>query len=173
MKGQKQNVGERNLKDREHDGKNEIRKESDRWERKGGERARTKEWGRTWVPFFLMRQFKGARQVAIQDMLSGGNIILPHACPRVAHGYYILGSTSYVFTPHCVVRWGVAAKLQVELLFQVQPICIYVVTLFRDMQLTTLTWLHDNASRCMFRMRWQCTNHCFLPCLHLDVTPMH
>jgi hypothetical protein len=31
---------------------------------------------------FLMRRFRGARRVAIQDKLSCGDIILPHACPR-------------------------------------------------------------------------------------------
>ncbi len=48
-------------------------------ERKRQERE--KKWGGTQVLFFFNPAIRG-RRAAIQDMLSGGDIILSHACPR-------------------------------------------------------------------------------------------
>jgi hypothetical protein len=81
MKGQKHKERERESKqrDREHGRKRESGKERE-IEKQKGKREQKSEVKLS--PFFLIRRFRGARRVAIQYMLSAGDIILPHACPR-------------------------------------------------------------------------------------------
>jgi hypothetical protein len=72
------------------------------------ERKRTEERGReeeqkSEVFCFLMRRFRGTRRVAIRGMLSGGDIILPHTCPRATAS---LDEVVFGMIPALAARFG-------------------------------------------------------------------